>query len=161
MDVYLSTVVTVPLNEMLSLLGKSSRWYLMMAGWKRQEAKQTNVLMFGLATLVSSILCFQNQCLSSPSSHSHYQIYLKNQDNLKNSNSRCVFFSQKDIVSVRRGKKITFRSFSWHLTHMEKKIQRFSSHLLFKNIRHWKACHQFLKSGKDVRSSVYKYESSE
>lgn len=83
MDMYLSTVVTVTLNEMLSLLGKSSRWSLMMAGWKRQEAKQTNVLVFGLATL--SILCFQNQCLDSPSSHSLSLLPLPLLDLLKKS----------------------------------------------------------------------------
>lgn len=55
MDIDLNTVFTVALNEM-----QSSRWSLMMAGWKRQEAKQTSVLTFRLAALVSSVLCFQN-----------------------------------------------------------------------------------------------------
>lgn len=55
MDVYLDIVFTVALNET-----RSSRWSLMMAGRKRQEAKQTNVLIFRLAALVLSVLCFQN-----------------------------------------------------------------------------------------------------
>jgi len=60
MDMYVSTVTTAALNEMQSLLGKTSRWSLMVAGWKSQEAKQTHVLMCRLATLVSSVLCFRN-----------------------------------------------------------------------------------------------------